>query len=127
MDTSKRELLQMGSLALLGSAGILKAAEQKGMFVHVFLMKFKPEVPEEEIADAMKELAALKEKIPVLKEFLVGKNVSPRGQGYHYTQVAILEKKEDVQAYQQHPEHRKVIPKIAPNLAESITMQFEPL
>ena len=30
----------------------------------------------------MKELAALREKIPVLKEFLVGKNIAQRTHGY---------------------------------------------
>ena len=64
MDTSRRELLQTGSLAFLGLTAIATAAEQQAgdgqgqeddkMFVHVHLFKFKPEVNEEEIAAVMK-------------------------------------------------------------------------
>lgn len=127
MDTNRRELLQVGGLAFLGLTGPGMAEEQKGMFVHVVFFKFKPGVPEKEIADLMKELAGLKEKIPVLKQFLVGKNTSSEGQGYHYAQVAVFEKKEDVQAYLEHPEHRKVAPKIMPKVAGAIAMDFEPM
>ena len=127
MDTIRRELLQTGSLAFLGLAGIAKAQQQQGMFVHVFLIKFKPEVPEDEVADVMKALAGLKEKIPVLKEFLVGKNMAAGEQGYHYAQVAVFEKKEDLQVYQQHPEHQAVAKQVVPKVAEASTIQFEPL
>ena len=70
MDTKRRELLQTSSLAFLGLTGIAAAEERKAgareaeeqdeIFVHVHFFKFKPEVPEEEIADLMKELAGLK-------------------------------------------------------------------
>ena len=128
MDTNRREFLEMGgALAFLGLTGIAKTEGEKGMFVHVMLFKFKPEVSEEEIAGIMKELADLKDKIPVLKEYLVGKNTSPRGQGYHYAQVSVFEKKEDLQVYSKHPEHRKVARQIGPKVAEGITMDFESL
>ena len=52
----------------------------------------------------MKELAALKEKIPVLKEFLVGKNTAPRTHGYQYGEIAVFDKKEDLMAYEKNPE-----------------------
>lgn len=137
MDTNRRELLQTGSLAFLGLTGIATAAEQKAgdgkdkerdkMFVHVHLFKFKPEVKEEEVAAVMKELAGLKEKISVLKEFLVGKNTSPKGKGYHYAQVSVFEKEEDLQIYEKHPEHRKLVRKIGPKMVGGLTMDFNPL
>ena len=137
MDTNKRELLQLGSLAFLGLTGVATAEEPKtgagkdqkqdNTFVHVHLFKFKPEVKDEEIADLMKQLAGLKEKIPVLKEFLVGKNTSPRGQGFHYAQVSVFEKEEDLQIYEKHPEHRKLVRKIGPKMVGGLTMDFKPL
>ena len=75
----------------------------------------------------MKELAGLKEKIPVLKEFLVGKNTSPRGQGFHYAQVSVFEKEEDLQTYEEHPEHRALVRQIGPKMVGGLTMDFEPL
>ena len=70
--------------------------EKSGMFYHLHYFKFKPEVSEIEIAELMKELAALQNKISVLKEFWVGKNDSPNGKGFQYGEVALFEKKEDL-------------------------------
>ena len=84
------------------------------MFYHLHYFKFRPEVSEIEIAELMKELAALQDKIPVLKEFWVGKNDSPNGKGFQYGEVALFEKKEDLKLYDQHPEHKKMVKKIGP-------------
>ena len=137
MESKRRELMQLSGLAFLGLTGIAAAeeqtpgrnekSEQGEMFVHVHFFKFKPDVPEEEIAALMQELAGLKEKIPVLKEFLVGKNTSPRGQGYQYAQVSVFEKEEDLQVYEKHPEHRKLVRRIGPKMAGGITQDFVPL
>lgn len=127
MDTKRRKLLQLGSLAALGFAGVAAAGEHKGMFVHVFLFKFKPDVPEDEIAGLMKELASLKGKIPVLKEFMVGKNTSRNGGGFHYAQVSVFEKEEDLQVYEKHPEHQKLARQIGPKMAGGLAMDFAPL
>ena len=75
----------------------------------------------------MKELAGLKGKIPVLKELLVGKNVSRHGRGFQYGQISVFEKEEDLKVYDRHPEHRKLVKKIGPKLAGGISMDFEPL
>jgi len=126
-DTNRRNLLKMGGLAFLGLTGVAATAEEEGMFVHLHYFKFKPEVPGEEIAVLMKELAGLKEKIPVLKEFLVGKNTSKSNKGFHYAQVSIFEKEEDLQVYSKHPEHRKLVRQIGPKMEDGISMDFEPL
>ncbi len=127
LDTSRRKLLQMGGLAFLGMTGIAAAAEEEKMFVHVHYFKFKPSASEEEIAAVMKELAGLKKKIPVLKEFLVGKNTSKNNKGFHYAQVSIFEKEEDLQVYNKHPEHRKLVRRIGPLMEGGISMDFQPL
>ena len=127
METNRRKLLQMGGLAFLGMTGVTAAAEEDSMFVHVHYFKFKPTASEKEITAVMKELAGLKEKIPVLKEFLVGKNTSKNNKGFHYAQVSIFEKEEDLQVYNKHPEHRKLVRRIGPLMAEGISMDFEPM
>ena len=127
MVNSRRKFLQTGSLAFLGLPGMAAAAHHEGMFVHVFLFQFKPEVPEDEIASLMKELAGLKDKIPVLKEFLIGKDTSGRNRGYHYAQVSIFEKEEDLQVYEDHPEHRKLVRQIGPKMVGGLAMDFVPL
>jgi hypothetical protein len=127
MEKTRRKFIKTGSLAFLGMAGLASAAHHEGMFVHVFLFKFKPEVPEDEIADLMKQLAGLKEKIPVLKEYLIGKDTSGRNQGYHYAQVSFFEKEEDLQVYEKHPEHRKLVKQIGPKMVGGLAMDFTPL
>ena len=64
----------------------------------------------------MKELAALKEKIPVLKEFFIGRNIARRTHGFQYGEIAVFEKKEDPMHYEKHPEHEKLVRKILPKL-----------
>lgn len=127
MNKTRRKFLQAGSLGLLGMAGIVNAAHNEGMFVHVFLLKFKPEVPEDVAADLMKQLADLKGKIPELKEFLIGKDVSGRNKGYDYAQVSFFEKSDDLEVYEKHPLHRALVKEIGPRLAEGLAMDFNPL
>ena len=127
IDTKKRKLLAGALLASLGVNPISAKNEKSGMFYHLHYFKFKPEVSEIEIAKLMKELAALQDKIPVLKEFWVGENDSPNGKGFQYGEVALFEKKEDLKVYDQHPEHKKMVKKIGPKLAGGISMDFVPL
>ncbi|MBL4756846.1 MAG: Dabb family protein, partial [Rhizobiales bacterium] len=70
---------------------------KKKMFIHAFCFKFKKDAPEEKIAGLMQELANSKEHIPVLREFMVGKNVAPRTHGFQYGEIAIFEKKADLE------------------------------
>ena len=90
---NRRNFIKLSGLAAIGSHGTsLAESPSKKTFIHGFNFKFKKGVSEEKIAEMMKELAALKEKIPVLKEFLIGKNIAPRTQGYQYGEVAVFEK-----------------------------------
>ena len=95
-------------------------------FVHLFYFKFKDDVPEEEMAALMKELAGLKKKIPVLKELVVGKNVARRTHGFQYGQISVFDKPEDLEAYEKHPEHGKVAKKIIPKLVHGVSVDFVP-
>ena len=82
---SRRNFIKLSSLAALGFKSIAQAAtKKKTPFIHGFIFKFKRGVPENEIAFLMKELAALKSKIPVLKEFFIGKNIAKRTHGFQY-------------------------------------------
>ena len=99
----------------------------KKTFIHGFNFKFKKGVPEAKIAGMMKELAALKEKIPVLKELLIGKNVAQWHRGFQYGEIAVFEKKEDLEIFDKHPEHRKLVKKIIPKIAGGNAMDFIPI
>jgi hypothetical protein len=120
-----------GSLAGDHSSTATDASEEKAdtkkKFIHAFCFKFKKDAPEEEVAGLMKELAHSKKHIPVLQEFMVGKNVARNGHGFQYGEIAVFDKKEDLQVFQRHPEHRKLVPRILPHVEIGITMDFEPI
>ena len=125
---NRRNFIKLGGLATLGYKGnAIAKSPSKKTFIHGFNFKFKKGVPEEKIAGMMKELAALKEKIPVLKEFLVGKNTARRTHGYQYGEVAVFDKKEDLMVYEKHPEHVKLVKKIIPNMEIGNGMDFFPI
>jgi hypothetical protein len=125
---SRRNFIKLGGLAALGlTENSIAESPSKKTFIHGFNFKFKKGVPEEKIAGMMKELAALKEKIPVLKEFLVGKNTAPRTHGYQYGEIAVFDKKEDLMVFEKHPEHEKLVKKIIPNLEIGNGMDFFPI
>tara|TARA_B100000579_G_C22839868_1_gene860825 strand:+ start:564 stop:1286 length:723 start_codon:yes stop_codon:yes gene_type:complete len=125
---NRRNFIKLGGLATLGYKGnAIAKSPSKKTFIHGFNFKFKKGVPEEKIAGMMKELAALKEKIPVLKEFLVGKNTARKTHGYQYGEVAVFDKKEDLMVYEKHPEHVKLVKKIIPNLEIGNGMDFFPI
>ena len=125
---SRRSFIKFSALAALGikDAAFAKSPSKK-TFIHGFNFKFKRGVSDEKIAGLMKELAALKEKIPVLKEFLVGKNIARRTHGYQYGEIAVFDKKEDLMVYERHPEHEKLVKKILPNLEIGNGMDFFPI
>lgn len=125
---SRRNFIKISGLAALGMKEKSYAlGPAKKPFIHGFNFKFKRGVPDEEIASLMKELAALKDKIPVLKEFFVGKNIAKRTDGFQYGEIAVFDKKEDLMIYEKHPEHQKLVRKILPRLEIGNGMDFFPI
>ncbi|MEM7475047.1 MAG: Dabb family protein [Planctomycetota bacterium] len=109
------------------SASSANVAPGQWKFVHLFYFKFKPDVSEEEIAGLMKELAGLKAKIPELQEMVVGNNVAPHTHGFQYGQISVFDKPEDLEVYEKHPEHQKLVRKIGPKLVHGVSVDFVPL
>ena len=125
---NRRSFIKLGGLAAIGANhSALAKSPNKKTFIHGFNFKFKKGVPDEKIAGMMKELAALKEKIPVLKELLIGKNVAQWNRGFQYGEIAVFEKKEDLEIFDKHPEHRKLVKKIIPKIAGGNAMDFIPI
>ena len=125
---SRRQFVKISGLTALGIKNAVYAESTvKKPFIHGFNFKFKRGVPDEEIATLMRELAALKEKIPVLKEFFIGKNIAKRTHGFQYGEIAVFDKKEDLMTYEKHPEHEKLVRKILPRLEIGNGMDFFPL
>ena len=76
---------------------------------HIVLVKVRSEVPEDVVASAMAELAALVGQVPGLLSFVWGHNDSPEAAGKAHTHGFIMEFADIVSrdAYLPDPRHRK--------------------
>jgi len=125
---SRRQFVKISGLTALGLKNTVYAESTvKKPFIHGFNFKFKRGVPDEEISILMKDLAALKDKIPVLKEFFIGRNIAKRTHGFQYGEIAVFDKKEDLMIYEKHPEHQKLVRKILPRMEIGNGMDFFPM
>jgi hypothetical protein len=79
------------------------------MLNHVVLMKFKPEVAEEQIASLEAMLDDLPNKIVEIHSYEFGRDVVRGERSYDFGLVSLFANPETLQRYQTHPEHLKVL------------------
>jgi hypothetical protein len=77
------------------------------MIKHVVAFKLKPMTPEQEEA-LFTAFHALKDQIPELHSYSIGRNVSDRDQTYSHCLVAECDDMEAVGRYVAHPVHKAV-------------------
>ncbi|MCH2078246.1 MAG: Dabb family protein [Rhodobacteraceae bacterium] len=80
------------------------------MIRHIVLVKFKPDVSEDTIARIFDELREIKNHVAGVGEIVAGRSESPEQieRGYMHGFTVDMESWEALQAYQDHPEHKKV-------------------
>jgi hypothetical protein len=93
------------------------------MFIHMFAFRFKPHVTNEQKDHIVQEIRKLQNEIPGVLETWVGKNVSPRGQGYELGGVMKFHDRAACDAYGSHPVHQKLLTWLMP-LIEPIEVDF---
>ncbi|HYK35122.1 Dabb family protein [Alloacidobacterium sp.] len=94
------------------------------MYIHCFAFRWKPEAKREEMERAVHEIQNLQGQIPGLLETCVGRNDSPRGQGYTFGGVMKFSDKTSFEAYGSHPAHQKLLVWLMP-LIEPLELDFE--
>lgn len=93
------------------------------MYIHMFAFRFKAGVTEEQKEKIVAEIRKLKGEISEVLESWVGKNDSPRGQGYELGGVMKFVDKAACEAYGAHPVHQKLLSWLMP-LIEPIEVDF---
>jgi hypothetical protein len=93
------------------------------MYIHMFTFRFKAGVTEEQKEQIVLEIRKLKSEIPEVLESWVGRNDSPRGQGYELGGVMKFADKAACEAYGAHPVHQKLLVWLMP-LIEPIEVDF---
>jgi hypothetical protein len=89
----------------------------------MFAFRFKAGVSEEQKKRMVVEIQELKRQIPEVLESWVGRNDSPRGQGYELGGVMKFSNKAACDAYGAHPVHQRLLVWLMP-LIEPIEVDF---
>lgn len=82
------------------------------MYLHVAIFKWKSNVEEQDVKDALRGVESLQDKIPGIVEITCGKNYSPYGEGYTHIVVVRGDTQQAIDAYRKHPDHVIVAKKI---------------
>ena len=93
------------------------------MYIHMFAFRFKAGVKEAQKERVVAEIRKLKSEIPQVLESWVGRNDSPRAQGYELGGVMKFVDKAACEAYSAHPVHQKLLAWLMP-LIEPIEVDF---
>ena len=93
------------------------------MFIHMFAFRLKPATTEAQQDRMIREIGELKNQIPLVLESLVGKNTSPRGQGFVIGGVMKFADQASLEAYNAHPVHQALLKWLLP-LIEAIEVDF---
>jgi Stress responsive A/B Barrel Domain len=92
------------------------------MIRHIVLIKFNPGLSQEEIDDIFAELHDIKDKVPGTIAITSGRSESPEKieRGYLHGFVADFADWATLQAYQDHPDHRKLGARLVANAVGGI-------
>jgi len=93
------------------------------MYIHMFVFRFKPGVTETKKQEIIAAIRRLQNDIPEVLETWVGRNESPRGQGYELGGVMKFADAAACERYNAHPIHRKLLSWLLP-LIEPIEVDF---
>ena len=93
------------------------------MFIHMFAFRLKPDVTEAQQQRMLREIGALKNHIPLVLESYVGKNISPRGQGFIIGGVMKFADQAALESYNSHPVHQALLQWLVP-LVDAIEVDF---
>jgi hypothetical protein len=102
---------------------IFQSERPTSMFIHMFAFRLKPGVTEAQQDRMIREIGALEDHIPSVLESYVGKNVSPRGQGYVIGGVMKFESQATLESYNSHPAHQALLKWLLP-LIDPIEVDF---
>lgn len=94
------------------------------MFIHMFAFRFKPGVTEQKKDEIVAAIQNLQKDIPGILETCVGRNASPRGQGYELGGVMKFADAAACDRYGAHPVHQKLLSWLMP-LIDPIEVNFE--
>jgi hypothetical protein len=94
------------------------------MLNHVVLLKFKPDVAEDDISKLEALLDDLPNRISEILVYEFGRNTIPSERAYDFALVSLFANPETLERYRRHPEHLKVLDHIKHICENIITTDF---
>src|SRR5258708_3825490 len=89
-------------------------ASHNTMIIHMFAFRLKPGVTEAQQERMIREISDLKNQFLLVLESYVGKNVSPRGQGFVIGGVIKFADQASLEAYNAPPVHQVLLKWLLP-------------
>ena len=98
------------------------------MIRHLVLLRFKEGIPPERLADLEQGFTALAGRIDGIRQLEWGVNVSPEGLDKSFTHCFFLsfDNEADRDAYLPHAEHRALVDRMQPWLADALVIDYAP-
>ncbi len=94
------------------------------MVDHLVLFKPKPGTPPEIEEELVRQLLALRERIPGIVAMSCGRNFSSRNQGYTVGYWVRFRDREALEAYSPHPEHQRVVAFTRTHFADVLIVDY---
>lgn len=94
------------------------------MIVHVLLLQVRPnltEYEEHELGEAVEGLAG----VPGVIDLTWGPDISGRARGYTHGACMRFQSREALQAYQEHPEHKRIVEAFNRLSPERLVLDYE--
>lgn len=105
-----------------------KKANKEAAYRHVVIFKFKEASSKESVDSVVNAFVALKDKIPVIKSFEWGLNVSPEhfDQGFTHCFIITFSSTEDRDnIYQKHPAHKDFQKILGPHMDKVFVVDYK--
>ena len=95
------------------------------MITHVVMMKFKPEVSDNEIGELEALLDGLPDKIDEIQSYDFGRDIVRSERSYDFALVSVFANLDTLKHYQAHPAHQVVVKKLAGMCAQIAAVDYE--
>jgi len=82
------------------------------MHIHIAIFRWKPSVSEDDVVAALRDVEALRPKIPGIVEISTGTNTSRYSDGYTHVVLVRGESQDAIDRYRAHPDHLAVANRI---------------
>ena len=97
------------------------------MIQHMVLLRFKPDITEQQIERLFQQVDDLKQVVPGMRYFAGGKYASPEGlnQGFTHGFLVTFDDVAARDAYLAHPDHERVKDAIIPCIDAVVAFDFQ--